>query len=818
MALTLYDLTCEYQKEAMGVCRHNAVFGWKLTAPHTGARQTAYRIVVKDENDTAVWDSGKVVSAQQYGIEMQGARPLCPMSPYTFAVKVWDERDEASAWSTSRFVTGVMRVHQWAGQWFRIWHHGTVHFYRHAFEVADKPIRYAYAYVASRGDKANSHVAYLNGVRIGEGVLFPGATEYFRALYTCVDVKALLRRGANAVGLIVTQTSSMVLKIAYEDGEVQTVASARDTWACAEQGPYRLGYEEPMQHGKYEEYDARKEWGDWTLPHFDDSGWARGDHRLTIDIGPLFLQPQYCQAQVQSRHAPLRILRRDGRWFVDFGVNMAGFVTLRLQGKSGQTVEVKFAEKCNDTGDGGVFAHWRHPYLKYTFATDKVEEYTPSFMYTGFRYVEIHGYDGEITADSITAVSIHSDVASGSRFACSDPMLERLDAVARRSFLSNMVNIPTDCPERERRGWTADAYAVCEAECIHFNALTFYRQWLEGMRDCQRGNGWIPVELPLSSDDCIDVNWPAAAVLVPYTLYTQYGDRRIVEEYYPMMCRWVDLLASICDEEYALCDAFMSYKDWICREPAGAQFLGMAYFYRCAHLLAQMADLLEKEADAARYAALAQGVWDSLQRRHRHEQDGAVWYDTGSQSALAHALHFGICPEEMRQAVTAALVEDIEAKGTATTGFMGTMCLLQALSRNGRADVAYRLLKNPRMGGWIYLLEQCDATTFPEHFDGGGSQNHAFLGSAPGVWLYTELLGISPAAPGYRQVRVAPYVPEDVAWAEGTVDTLYGPISAAWRKTEAGSTLTVSLPPNVSGTVVWNGQETAVESGNYTFT
>ena len=818
MALTLYDLTCEYQKEAKGVNRQNAAFGWKLATDRQEASQSAYRIQVIDEQAETVWDSGKVLSDRQYGIEMTAATPMKPMAVYTFRVMVWDEQDAPSPWAESLFVTGVFRVHQWMGQWFRIWWHGTVHFYRHEFEVADKPVRYAYAYVASLGDKANSHVAYLNGNRLGEGILFPGAAEYFRALYTCTDVTTLLKSGKNAVGLVVTSTSSMVIKIAYEDGDVQYVATRRDTWPCGVQGPYTLGYEEAMQHGKYEEYDARKEWGDWTLPGFDDSAWERGKRHLTIDLGPLFMQPQYCQAIVQGRHRPVRILRQEDRWFVDFGVNMAGFVTLRLQGTVGQTVEIKYAEKSNENGDGGVFARWRHPYLKYTFATDGVEEYTPAFMYTGFRYVEIYGYDGTITEDSITAVSIHSDVLDESHFSCSDATLEQLCTVARRSFLSNLVNIPTDCPERERRGWTADAYAVCEAECVNFNVLTFYRQWLESMRDCQRGNGWIPVELPLSSDDCIDVNWPAAAVLVPYDLYTQYGDRRLIEEFYPMMCRWVELLESICDEEYTLCDAFMSYKDWICPDPAGSGFLAMAYFYRCADLLTRIATILERQEDAARYGKLAAAVCDSIQSRYLHQDGETVWYDTGSQSANAHALYFGICPDHLRQAVTAALVRNIEEKGAATTGFMGTMCLMQALSQNGRSDVAYELLKNRNMGGWIWLLEHCNATTFPEHYDGNGSQNHAFLGSAPGLWIYKYLVGISPAAPGYKQVRIAPYIPADMERAAATIDTLYGPLSAAWEQTADGCTLTVDLPPNVSGTVEWNGNIYPVKAGHYTFT
>lgn len=818
MPLSLYDLTCEYQQNAMGVARKNAAFGWKLSSLQAGAVQTAYRICVRDDRDALVWDSGKVESSQQFGIEMPADTPLCPMAEYTFSVMVWNEEDTPSQWACSRFVTGVFRLSQWTGQWFRVWWHGNVHFYRHEFEVEDaSAIRYAYAFIASRGDKANSHLAYLNGTLLGEAVNFPGATEYFRALYRCVDVKDLLHSGVNALGLVVTQTSSLVLCIVYRDGRRQVVSSARDTWREAMQGPYTIGYHDAMQRGKFEEYDARKAFVGWTQPGFDDSDWKAGKRELTIDFGPLFLQPQYCRTKVQKIYAPTTIIRHADRIFVDFGTNMAGFVAFRLKGTPDTTVEIRYAEKRTPDGTAGVFTHHNPCYNKYTFATDGVEEYTPAFMHTGFRCVEIYGYDGPLDTDSIWAVSVHSDVLDGSRFACSDPVVERLNESARKSFLSNMVNIPTDCPERERRGWTADAYAVCEAECVNFNALTFYRQWLESMRDCQRGNGWIPVELPLSSDDCIDVNWPAAAVLVPYDLYTQYGDVSIIRDFYPMMCRWVALLEQLCDEEYRLCDGLMSYKDWICREPAGSEFLAMAYFFRSADLLSRMAAVIGETADAARYAALAAAVRDSIDHRHLHVEGERVWYDCGSQSADAHALYFGICPPELRPALTAHLVANIEERDAATTGFMGTMCLMQALSQNGRSDVAYRLLKNRRMGGWLYLIEQCDATTFPEHYDGNGSQNHAFLGSSPGLWIYKYLVGIQLAAPGYARVRVAPYLPSDMTAASATIDTLYGPIRASWEKTDDTASLRVELPPNVSGTVCWNGNEYAVGSGVHTF-
>ena len=251
MALELYGLTCEYQEEALGVARQEAVFGWKLRSAQTGAVQSAYRIVVRDEWGSIVRDSGKVYSNRQYGVTVLGAA-LEAMTRYFFSVTVWDGEDIPSQAAESFFVTGVFRVHQWRGQWFRVWHHGMVHFYRHTFEVPHpERVRYAYAFIASRGEKMNSNVTYLNGERPGDSLHFPGAAEYFRAFYTCVDVKDRLRAGTNVFGLIATMTSSLVLRIVCEDGSEQWVVSQRDTWRGAMQGPYvKLGYSEADQRGK----------------------------------------------------------------------------------------------------------------------------------------------------------------------------------------------------------------------------------------------------------------------------------------------------------------------------------------------------------------------------------------------------------------------------------------------------------------------------------------------------------------------------------------------------------------------------------------
>lgn len=813
MALRITSLTCEYAENALGVNLQSPVFGWKLASDERGAAQSAYRVTVCDESGRTVRDSGFVESDRQFGVEISG-EPLLPMSEYTFTVTLRDKNGALTAPESSRFVTGFFKVSQWRAHWFRIWHYGGVHFFRREFELKRVgEIRYAYAFVGAFGEKGNSCVPFLNGERIGDAVCFPGATEYFTAHYAVFDVAHLLKEGKNALGLMLAKTASIIVKIKYNDGSEVFVDALRHEWKSAQGGGYRIGYEEDMQRGKFEELDAREAFEGFSRVGFDDSRWEpAGEEKPIIDLSPLFLRPQYCVVRSAQTLSPVKITELDGGRLVDFGRNMAGFVRFRLEGKRGETVELRYAEKLEENGRP-LIPDWRNAFVRYTFATDGVEEFTPFFSHTGFRYVFVVGYGGKIEPDAFAAECIHSDLLSASRFECSDETVNRLCEVARRSFLSNLVNIPTDCPERERRGWTADAYAVCEAECFNFDMKNFFTLWLESMRDCQRGNGWIPVELPLSSDNCIDINWPAAAVFLPHELFRQYGDVRLVRHLLPMMKNWVDLLSGLCDEEYGFFGGFMSYKDWIAKEPASPEFLAAAYFFRAASMVAELAAQSGETADAERYAELAADVRRAINAKHLVCDGEGISYDTGSQSSNAHALRFGICEEENRARVTASLAADIEKRQTATTGFMGTACLLEALSENGRSDLAYKLLKNRNEGGWLYLLEKFDATTFPEHYNGAGSQNHAFLGSAPGLWIYKHLVGISPVEAGYRRVRIAPYVPEDMSFASASVDTVCGLVSAEWRRENGGVTLTVSLPPNVTGEADFCGKKVALESG-----
>lgn len=836
--MELYEMTCEYQEEPIGVDTERPVFGWKRRGGKAGASQRAYRIAVYHRDGRLVFDSGMVMSDAQTGVELDLSGRLQIFTRYEVRLQVWDAGEDLEAWYESYFVTGIFKAYQWKGEWFdKTWGpYGRVGFYRKEFFLKEKEVDYAYLFLGATGEKSHAATAWINGTRGGSLANFPGATEGFRAFYAGINIQNQLLPRRNTVGLNVLTKASCVIRIRYKDGEEQLEYSDGRTWKYILRGPYtELGYEYPMCRGKLERYDARNAVKGWNENGFDDSGWEfYRTNEPPITWAPLFIRCQYCTASVQKQMKPVRILRTEGGYFVDFGVNLSGFVSFRLKGTRGRTVRIRYAEKKTKDGMGAVFAEEYPGVCYYTFGSDGWETYIPQFMMVGFCCVEIDGYEGEADESCFTAHFIHSDLLNRSDFSCSDESLNRLHEVSRRSFLCNLVNIPTDCPERERRGWTADAYAVSEAECVNFNMVNFYYQWFESMRDCQRGNGWIPVELPLSTETCIDVNWPMACTFIAYEVYMQYGDKRFLRRFYDMMKRYSDLLLDLCDDTWQISDMFLSYKDWLAEEPASSGFIGMAYLYRNTWIMGKIAGILGRKEEERDYGERANEIRNALNLKYLHWDHGIIYYDNNSQSANAHALFFSICPENLKAQVTDSLVKNIREKNANTTGFMGTMCMLQALAQNGCVEEAFRLLKNKNPGGWLYLTEIKKVTTFPETYDGKWSQNHAFLGSAPGLFLYKYLGGISPVLPGYKKIRVQPYIPDGMNHAHTEIETIYGVVSVWWKrmdsaeeknavqgkemekKEDRGSILMkLEIPKGTTAELIWEGKTVLLEAGHH---
>ncbi len=815
MGISIKSLNCENVCNALGVDRLSPQFSWVLESDENGVFQSAYQLTIFDENREKIFDSSKVYSDKQFGIVVDLKDVLKVYSKYDFTLCVWDQNGNCAS-KSSYFVTGVFKAGQWQGDWFKIWYNfGKVGYVRKEFDVKSEEIDYAYCYLGAVGDKVNSIVGFINGKRVGECSNFPGATEYFRAFYTCVDVKNLLQSGKNTIGFLISIAGSIVLKIKYKSGETQFVCTTKNNWKFNDKGAYHLGFDNPMYKGKVEIFDSRKHFYGFSENGFDDSDWGYyHDPFGVISFGPLFIENQYVCAKDYETYKPVNIRKFADCIQIDFGTNHSGILEYSLKGKKDQKITIKYGEKVYKESGRIVPGEQFPPYCEYTFSTDDIEHRRTDFLMIGFRYIEVYGYEGEITEDDFCSHFVHTTLDSNSSFSCDDDELNNINKVARQGFLSNLVNIPTDCPERERRGWTADAFAIAQAEILNFNMLNFYYGWFKSYYDCQRKNGWIPVELPRSTDDSVDINWPMSSIFIPYEVLLQYGDTRFCEETYEISKGYVDLLLNLCDEHYILSTSFYSYKDWVAPEKASPAFISAVYFYKAVWCFAKITQAL-KRANADEYFAIADKIKENINKTFLHNENGKVYYDNNTQSANVHALGFGVCPNEMKSAVVQSLVDNIRSKDANTTGFMGTAQILNVLSDNGKQDVAFDLIKNKNMGGWLWLINECDATTFPENYNGGGSQNHAFLGSAPSVWFYKYLCGIKPIKNGYKSFEISPYLPESINYLTATLQTVYGDIKVEIKR-DKEIVINLEIPVNTTAVLKFETQEINLDSGSHT--
>lgn len=813
-------LKCENCWEPVGIDNPNPEFSWELRSDEKLKSQTSYWIQVAgrtdfSEEDTGLlWDTGKVYSDDQFGIVYRGAALECARK-YWWRVTVWDEAGNSSGWSeTASFVTGFFTIHEWVSRWFDAKNDAV--FARKDFQLPlNKTASHAFLYVAALGNYCNSCQIRLNGKVMGESILFPGPTEYLRALYQGWDVTEDIRTGMNTIGLVYTRKSSALLVIRYEDGSMETVG-CDDSWRIFIKGPFiKLANLNEFTSGRDEEYDARLELNGWDTAGYPDHAWKPYVWKGWW-TGPLYLTASLVPCKIADIISPVTLTQTDeGKYMADFGRNMAGFAQIWLEGPEGTDVFLRYAERLNSAGQLDTSSYtFKVPEYKnrYIMKGTGCEFYRPTFMYTGFRYVEISGDPAGFHLLSIEACSIHSDVKDGSVFRCSDERIQRLQNCAVNSFLSNLVNIPTDCPGRERRGWTADAMVVSAAHCVNFDVLNFYKRWFRDISDCQLANGWIPVELPLSTVKAFDIIWPCASVLIPWDLYATYRDIEFLKTCFPIMQKYVGFLSNIVRDDCIFHDDFhISFGDWVASESTSKTFISAVFYYAIVERIGKIATLIGNKEEGLRYSELAAHIKGNINRHFLKSENGKHRYDNNSQGANAYALFFDIVPENIKPEITNNLVEKIKENGTNTTGFLGTMCILEALTLNGRKNIAFALVENTKLGGWIYMVDTHGLTTlaedyciesFRERYLVPASLNHAFLGGSLSAWFYRHLAGVTPISPGYKKFRIQPYFAPGIKSAGADIHTRYGIISVDWRrKAGEGIILKIVIPVNTTAEI-----------------
>ena len=787
-------------------------------APHLRTGQNTLAVSVANEGTAAGL-------AAELEIRVENGAPLTIVSDAQWktsqsAPAGWQNPTFAdSAWSTAKEVAKVG-----SGPW------GTVAtkigvtappapYLRRAFQVKGK-IKRATAYIVGLG----YHELSLNGRKVGDHRLDPGWTRYDRrSLYVAHDVTSYLQQSNNVVGVILgtghyddhvlsvwdfenaswrTPPKMLLeMRIDYEDGRSQTVTS--DNQWQATTGPIIF---DSISTGVH--YDARLEMPGWNTPNFNATSWQRA--QMVEPVKGILASQIAPPVRVTQSIKPVKITQVEpGVWIYDLGQNIAGVPELRVNGPAGTEVKLRCAELLK--ADGSLDSSNIDTFVKRRVATQEFqndhyilkgstkgapEVWNPRFTYHGFQYVEVRGFPGTPTLENLRGLVMHSDFDSVGSFHCSDPILNRTQQNARWSYVNNFHGIPTDCPHREKNGWTGDAHIAAEMGLYNFDGAANYEKWLNDIADEQHPDGSFEGIIPTSGWGAnIGPSWDSAYPLIVWYLYQYRGDKAVVEKHYDHLRRYVDYVTTRAEK------GIVTYGlgDWApAKTQTDAAITSTAYYYVDAGIVAKAATLLGKTADAEKYSALASSIKTAFNAKFYHPETGT--YDNGSITALSTPLYQGLVEQQNKARVLANLIEAIRKQNyNMDVGILGARYVLNVLAENNRFDIADAMLQKKTMPSYGYWIEQ-GATTLWEQWNGADSQNHIMFGDIS-AWFYKYLAGIQAASPGFKTIIIKPTLMGKMSSASASYDSVQGPIRSDWKLAKGALQMRVTIPANTSATI-----------------
>ncbi|MCC8035943.1 MAG: glycoside hydrolase family 78 protein [Rikenellaceae bacterium] len=819
-------MRCEYMVEPIGVDGTPLRFTWNLSAPD-GIRPTGYILEVSPAEDFQA-EVTRFLTEDSYVLPAVLDIEIEPFTKYYWRVAVKFNNGSTYLSPASRFESGMVSQESWQGKW--ISDGGSVDvrpapYFRKEFQVKGE-IRSARAYITSAGYNELS----LNGEKVGDRFLDPGYTKFDkRTLYSTYDITDRIKKGDNAVGVVLgngwyNHQSTAVwdyetaywrarplfllnIRIEYADGSVETI-STDGSWRTTDQGPIVFNSIYTAEH-----YDARRQMPGWNRAGYDDSQWATA----IVMSSPTekIVSQQMEPVRVTDELRPVGIdIKSDTCCIYDFGRNIAGSVKLRVEGREGVELRLIHAERLGDDGHvdmSNIDCHYRPTDDTDPFQTDIVilkdgiTEFMPKFNYKGFQYVEVHCSEPlKLDKDNLTAFELHSDVKPVGKIGCSNKTVEKLWAASNSSYLANLFGYPTDCPQREKNGWTGDAQLNIETALYNFDAITVYEKWLEDHIDEQRPDGVLPSIIPTAGwgyDWGNGPDWTSTITVIPWQIYMFYGDATLLKKVYPYAKKYVDYIHSSRSEGY-LTDWGLG--DWIPVETRSNQKLtSSVFYYRNALILSKAAALFGYEEDAGKYKELAENIRSAINREFLDFSTGI--YCEGSQTELSLPLYFGVPPLELRSKVAGNLYRRVaENDFKLDVGLLGSKSLLNALSENGYADAAYKVASAEEFPSWGWWIVN-GATTFYENWNIDSehdiSLNHIMYGEV-NAWLYKGLGGIFPDEknPGFRNVILRPNFVDGLESFTAKHNSVYGEIVSSWEKSGSKINYTVRIPAGCRAT------------------
>ena len=843
------NLKTEYLHNPLGTDISKPRFCWNC---EDGIKQTAYQIVAKVNGETA-WNSGKVESSSMTHIPYAG-RELHSRERVNWSVKLWDENGHGGEISHSFFEMGLLEASDWKAKWItgnykvKKSERYPVDCFRKGLSI-DKAVKSARLYITACG----LYEAKLDGEKIGNFCMAPGHTDYRkRVQYQTYDVTELLsvgdhtmtvqladgwyRGGCGAWGIrnqYGTETKLLAqLEITYADGRGDTIVTD-ESWDWSNDGPIRFA-----DNKDGEVVNANRE------PSY--SGKAKVTSHTVIPTAS-----NNVPVTEHERFAPTVAKAPNGKWLLNFGQNIAGYISFRLQAKKNQRLTFRFGElvdadgnltlkniQCTSKGKASPLQQ-----IIYT-CREGLNEYKTTFAVFGFQYAEVET-DIELQPENVTAIAVYSDIEQTGFFESSNELLNRFVEATIWSAKGNSLDIPTDCPTRERHGWTGDAQIFFETASYLFDYAAFSKKYLNDIYDWQKKDGRLPQIAPYGGVDFYmwtmngSVGWSDAGILIPYRFWKMYGDEEILAVYYDRMKRYAQFMINRCGKlgflakpigikrdvaRYAV-NAGQSFGEWA--EPADVYpndwkdavvphpEVSTAYTSYVIGCMAEIAEKLGHKGDATLFYKYSEGSKKAYQAM---AETADYSLNTDRQARLVRPLAFDLLNEQQKEYARKRLIQALENYGWRLgTGFLSTPLILDVLAQYD-LDAAYRLLENEQMPGWLFMPKN-GATTIWESWEGtqaqGGiaSLNHYSKGAVC-EWLFKTMCGIR--VDGENHFTIAPKPGGQFVHAKARYQSIYGVVESGWERRESGYQFCITVPCNTTATVTLpDGISQLLPAGEY---
>lgn len=826
--LKIYDQKCENLQNPLGIDKTTPRFSWKIQSNKNGTEQRAYQVMVASKPDLLknnqgdLWNSERIASSASILVPY-GGKPLNSGMNYYWKVRVWDEDGNVSSWSSiAEFSIGLLNKEDWQASYIGF---PTEAGYnecpqlKKSFEIEDANEKLL-LHVNSLG----YHEVYINGNKVGEGVLSPAVSQFNKRSRTITyDVSTLVKKGENDLvlwmgsgwyteGLPGVVNNGPLVKAQLEklsENKREIVLVTDTTWVGRKSGYSRHGDWRPHRFGG-EIVDGSLAQNDLSAEDTSDRSWSAVS---VISVPDHEVSPQMVELnRITETIIPVEIkpLAND-TFLIDMGKNLVGWTEIHFRKlKKSQEIVLEYADHLDENGK---FVNLNQM-DRYIASGNGNEVFKNKFNYHGFRYIRISNLTEPPSADSIKAYLIHTGYELASGFQCSDPEMNQIhDMIFYTLRCLSLGGDLVDCPTIERLGYGGDGNASTETAQTMFNLAPLYTNWLQAWADCIRDDGGMPHTAPNPYTSGGGPYWCGFIITASWKTYLNYGDLSILEKYYPVMQKWLGYVDKYTVDGLLKRWPDTDYRGWYLGDwatPAGIDQMAEAsvdlvnncFVAVCYNDMQKIAQVLGKTDDVGLYAQKKTDLQKLIHQTYFDPSQNS--YATGTQIDLSYPMLSGVVPEELTGAVTKSLVDEITTirGGHLACGLVGIPVLTEWTIKNQAADLMYSMLKKKDYPGYLYMIEN-GATTTWEYWSGERSRIHNCYNGV-GSWFYQAVGGICPDenVPAYQKVKIQPQIPQGITWAKTFKETPYGKLVVNWELKVNEMELNVEIPIGIDAEVV----------------